>query len=116
MTLNFHYSLVAAILVLFFGKYLNQKIGFLRAYNSPSPVSGGLVVAVLITFLRATTGLEINFSLQQRDYCLIMFFTSLGLSTRVETLRNVRSGAGWCGRRSRRAMAYSAASTALDQR
>ena len=91
MALNFHYSLVAAILVLFLGKLLNRKLAFLREYNIPSPVSGGLTAALLITLLYAITGLELTFSLQQRNTYLIMFFTSLGLSTRVETLRH----GGW---------------------
>jgi glutamate:Na+ symporter, ESS family len=60
MTFNFHYSLVAAILVLFFGKYLNQKSGFLRAYNIPSPVIGDLVIlllgAIVCLFLQNLTG------------------------------------------------------------
>jgi len=91
MELNFHYSLVTAILVLFLGKYLNRKIAFLREYNIPSPVSGGLTVALLIAGLYAATGLELSFALHQRNTYLIMFFTSLGLSTRVETLRH----GGW---------------------
>jgi len=92
MALEFHYSLAAAILVLCFGKYRNQEIAFLREYNIPSPVRGGMVVALLITVLYAISGLEISFSLQQRDNYLIMFFASLGLSTRVETLRSGSRG------------------------
>lgn len=86
MALNPHYSLVAAILVLFLGKFLNEKIAFLREYNIPSPVTGGLTIALSLTALYAATGVEVSFSLHQRDTYMIMFFTSLGLSTQVGTL------------------------------
>jgi ESS family glutamate:Na+ symporter len=86
MQLNPHYSLVAAILVLFLGKFLNQKVTFLREYNIPSPVSGGLTIALALTGLYVATGIEVTFSLHQRDTYMIMFFTTLGLSTRIATL------------------------------
>jgi ESS family glutamate:Na+ symporter len=39
-----------AILVLFLGKTLNQRVPLLRRYNIPEPVSAGLLVC-LVTWL-----------------------------------------------------------------
>ena len=36
-------TVIVAILVLFLGKYLTSKLAFLREYNIPEPVSGGLI-------------------------------------------------------------------------
>ena len=40
-------TVVVAILVLFLGKYLTGKVAFLREYNIPEPVSGGLIASIL---------------------------------------------------------------------
>lgn len=38
---NSYYTLIAATLVLLVGKFLVQKIKFLRDFNIPEPVAGG---------------------------------------------------------------------------
>ena len=79
-------TLIAAILVLFLGKYLTRKVSFLRDYNIPQPVTGGVLASLVvgaIFFLFETT---ISFDLDMRDILLITFFTTIGLSSRVSTL------------------------------
>ena len=79
-------TLIVAILVFFLGKYLNKKVSFLRDYNIPQPVTGGVLASILvgaIFFLFETT---ISFDLNLRDVLLITFFTTIGLSSRVGTL------------------------------
>ena len=46
-------TIIVAILVLFLGKYLTRKIAFLREYNIPEPVSGGLIASILFGALYA---------------------------------------------------------------
>lgn len=75
-----------AILVYFLGVRLNRKIPFLRHYNIPEPVSGGLLVALLALIVYLGFGTEIGFSLQSRDYLLYCFFTAIGLNARFSDL------------------------------
>ncbi|QFT33607.1 sodium/glutamate symporter [Roseibium porphyridii] len=75
-----------AILVYFLGVRLNKKIPFLRHYNIPEPVSGGLLVAMLALIVYLAFGKEIGFSLQSRDYLLFVFFTAIGLNARFTDL------------------------------
>jgi len=75
-----------AILVYFLGVRLNKKIDFLRHYNIPEPVSGGLMVAALALVVYLVFGSEIGFSLQSRDYLLFCFFTAIGLNARFSDL------------------------------
>ena len=49
-TFNAFYTLIAAVIVLLLGRFLVNNIDFLRKYNIPEPVAGGLVAA-LITYL-----------------------------------------------------------------
>jgi ESS family glutamate:Na+ symporter len=79
-------TIIAAILVLFLGKYLNQKIAFLRDNNIPNPVTGGVLVSLLIGIFYLVFDFHFAFDLAQRDTFLVVFFTSIGLSSRVSTL------------------------------
>ena len=44
-------STTTGFLVLFIGKRLNLEIPFLRRFSIPEPVSGGLLVAVLLSLV-----------------------------------------------------------------
>ncbi len=79
-------TVVVAILVLFLGKYLTSKVAFLRDYNIPEPVSGGLIASILFGVAYGVFGLEISFALGLRDALLITFFTTIGLSSKFSTL------------------------------
>ena len=47
-TFNGFYTLISAVIVLLLGRLLVNKIDFLRRYNIPEPVAGGLVAAVVL--------------------------------------------------------------------
>ena len=79
-------TLIAAILVLFTGKWLNTSIPFLREYNIPEPVTGGILASLLFGVFYFIAGTELVFSLADRDTLFLAFFTTLGLSTRAKTL------------------------------
>ena len=57
ITFSAYYTLILAVLVLLLGKFLVQRIRFLRNFNIPEPVAGGLVVATVIYTLHEEIGL-----------------------------------------------------------
>jgi len=79
-------TLIAAILVLFLGRYLNRKISFLTDYNIPQPVTGGVLASLAVGAIFILFDTTISFDLNMRDVLLITFFTTIGLSSRVSTL------------------------------
>ncbi len=79
-------TLIIAILVLFLGKFLNKRVNFLREYNISEPVTGGVVASIVFGALYFLFNAEFVFSLNQRDGLLIVFFTTIGLSSRFSTL------------------------------
>ncbi|HKX55715.1 MAG TPA: sodium/glutamate symporter, partial [Xanthomonadales bacterium] len=79
-------TLIIAILVLFLGKYINQKLSLLNRNNIPDPVTGGVLVSLLLALVYFIADFHFEFALQQRDSLLIIFFTALGLSTRISVL------------------------------
>ncbi len=78
MTLDNHHTLILAILVLFLGRWVNRRIGWLREYGIPEPVTGGLIASAALTLVVVTTGIDIKFDLAARDALLIVFFTTVG--------------------------------------
>ncbi len=80
-------TVTLGILVLFLGKALNRRFRLLREFTIPEPVSGGLLVAVVIALLHLIVGLEINFSLRARDVLLVYFFTTVGMNASFADLR-----------------------------
>ncbi len=79
-------TLVLAILTLFLGKFLNHRIAFLKSYNIPEPVTGGVLASVGFALLYFVTGDDADFDLSNRDVLLIVFFTSVGLNAKFATL------------------------------
>ena len=74
------------ILVYFVGARLNERVPFLRTYNIPEPVTGGILASVAVLLVYVTTGTAIAFELDTRDRVLIYFFTAIGLNARVSDL------------------------------
>ena len=91
LALDGRQTIVIAILVLYFGKLLNAKIGFLREFNIPEPVTGGLIASVVFGLIYAFFDLQFEFALDVRNELLIAFFTTIGLSSRFDTL--IKGGA-----------------------
>jgi ESS family glutamate:Na+ symporter len=86
MELSPRQTIILAIFVLFLGKFLNKKINFFREYNIPEPVTGGVLVSLLLGLVYFMFNFYFEFNLKSRDDLLIVFFTTIGLSSRFSTL------------------------------
>ena len=84
--LDFYGTLVAASLVLLLGRGLVTRVGFLRAYNIPEPVAGGLVVALVLLILRAIE-FEVRFDTSLQAPLMLAFFATIGLSADFASLK-----------------------------
>ncbi|MEB3304621.1 MAG: sodium/glutamate symporter [Cyanobacteriota bacterium] len=80
-------TVTLGILVLFLGKALNRRFALLREYTIPEPVSGGLLVALVMAVLHLAFGLDISFGLRARDLLLVYFFTTVGMNASFADLR-----------------------------
>ncbi|HBK50817.1 MAG TPA: sodium/glutamate symporter [Pseudomonas sp.] len=84
--LDFYGTLVAASLVLLLGRGLVARIGFLRAYNIPEPVAGGLVVALSLLALRSFD-VHVQFDTSLQTPLMLAFFATIGLSADFASLK-----------------------------
>ncbi|WP_223543888.1 sodium/glutamate symporter, partial [Pseudomonas sp. BF-B-28] len=86
LQLDFYGTLVAASLVLLLGRGLVTRVGFLRAYNIPEPVAGGLVVALVLLVLRGFDA-EVRFDTSLQTPLMLAFFATIGLSADFASLK-----------------------------
>ncbi|MDY0273166.1 MAG: sodium/glutamate symporter, partial [Advenella sp.] len=80
-------SFTLAILLLFIGKGLSNRITWLQKYSIPEPVIGGLVCTVMVCMAYYLLDLRISFTLGVRDMLLLYFFAAIGLNTNIQTLK-----------------------------
>ncbi|WP_188733035.1 sodium/glutamate symporter [Oceanobacillus neutriphilus] len=76
-----------ALAVYMLGTFLNNKIPFLNKFCIPAPVVGGLLFALIITFLRGFDILIINLDTSLQDLFMLTFFTTVGLGASFKLLK-----------------------------
>ena len=89
MKLNFdiYSTFLIMIAVLLAGSFLTMKITFLKKYDIPEPVSGGLVFAILILVLTTVFDFKISFNNSLQEPLMLGFFTTLGLNADLKMLK-----------------------------
>src|SRR5690606_30625664 len=80
-------TLTVAILLLFIGKGLMGRYEWLRRFNIPEAVVGGMLCAGVVGALYYLLDVRVQFELGARDMLLLYFFAAIGLGTDVRTLR-----------------------------
>lgn len=84
---DFYFTLVCMVFVLLLGRYIIAKVRFLRDYNIPEPVVGGIVVALFILVFYQTFAIELKFDSSLKDPLMLAFFSSIGLSADFASLK-----------------------------
>lgn len=79
-------TLTLSFIVFFLGAFLTRKVAFLKNYNIPEPVLGGLVAALIVWGFVTILGKQIVFDLSVRDQLLVIFFATIGLNARFSDL------------------------------
>ncbi|WP_254617460.1 sodium/glutamate symporter, partial [Acinetobacter seifertii] len=73
--------------VLLLGRFLVNRIDFLKRYNIPEPVAGGLVAAVVSLLVHTLWGYSVVFSSELQTSFMLVFFASIGLSANFMKLK-----------------------------
>ncbi|MCW1388445.1 sodium/glutamate symporter [Acinetobacter baumannii] len=84
---NGFYTLISAVIVLLLGRFLVNRIDFLKRYNIPEPVAGGLGAAVVSLLVHTFWGYSIVFSSELQTSFMLVFFASIGLSANFMKLK-----------------------------
>lgn len=86
ITLDNVATLVVAILVLFMGSYVTNRVAFLQKYNIPTPVTGGVIISIVITILHSLGYLDIYVTPDLGNVLLLAFYVTIGLSAKFRLL------------------------------
>ncbi|WP_413560350.1 sodium/glutamate symporter [Bdellovibrio sp. HCB209] len=80
-------TVAIAALVVYFGRFLKSKFHFIDRYNLPSPVMGGFIVAIIISFLKSQDILVLQFDKAFESTLMIAFFAAVGYSASFRLLK-----------------------------
>lgn len=87
LTFSSYYTLFFATIVLLLGRWMNQHLRWLREFNIPEPVAGGLVAATVLFTLHHQWGYTFHFSAEMQTAFMLVFFSSIGLGASFSKLR-----------------------------
>lgn len=87
MKLDFYATLASMVAVLLIGRFVLKRVKFLRDYNIPEPVVGGLLIAICITIAYKGFGLQIEFDRSLQGPLMLAFFASIGLNADFASLK-----------------------------
>lgn len=86
-SLDFYSTLVAMVAVLLLGRFLLTRIKFLRDFDLPEPVVGGVFVCIAIFIGYKYFSVHITFDEALKDPLMLAFFSSIGLSADFSSLK-----------------------------
>ena len=86
------WTLILAVLAIRLGILTHRVLPRLREWNIPPAITGGLLIATLVTAAREAFGIEILFADGIRQTLLLVFFVGVGLSAKFSAL--FRGGLG----------------------
>lgn len=79
-------TMAMALIILFLGYFLNNKIKFLKQNNIPEPVVGGIVFAFMNWLIFSVFNISIIFDMSLKSPLMLTFFTTVGLGASFKLL------------------------------
>jgi glutamate:Na+ symporter, ESS family len=80
-------TIILALVALMVGRWISTRLKVLRRLSVPVPVIGGVLAALVLAGLRAVAGIEVSVATSFRDILLLIFFTTIGLSAKLSSLK-----------------------------
>ena len=87
ITLNMYQTAAIAMLLYVVGRFLTNRVEFLRTCCIPAPVVGGLIFAIAHLGLRMAGVVQFTFDSNVKDFFMTLFFTSVGYTACFRLLK-----------------------------
>lgn len=78
--------IIIAIVVLWIGSILTRRISVLEKYSIPMAVTGGIICSIVVAIIAVAADVKVGFDLRLRDFLLLVFFSTIGLSAKLSRL------------------------------
>ena len=75
------------VVALLLGLLFTRRIPFLKRFCIPAPVSGGLMISLLLLVLHSATGMAFSFDGTVKEITMMLFFTSVGFQSNLRVLK-----------------------------
>lgn len=80
-------TILAAVLVLLLGRFVQKKVTLFNNFFIPAPVIGGFIVSLILSILGHFEIMTVLFDNTLQNMLLITFFTTVGFSASITLLR-----------------------------
>ena len=87
IALNMYQTAAIAMMLFVLGRFLTNRIEFLRKCCIPAPVVGGLIFAIVHLCLYLAGVVEFTFDSNVKDFFMTLFFTSVGYTACFRLLK-----------------------------
>ena len=87
IALNMYQTAAIAMMLFVLGRFLTNRVEFLRKCCIPAPVVGGLIFALTHLALRMAGVVEFTFDSNVKDFFMTLFFTSVGYTACFRLLK-----------------------------
>ena len=84
---NMYQTLAIAVVMVFIGILLSNKINFLAKFCIPASVIGGLLFAIFTCICYGCGIVEFSFDDTLKEVCMVFFFTSVGFQANMKVLK-----------------------------
>ncbi|MBU3073997.1 sodium/glutamate symporter [Clostridium estertheticum] len=81
-----------AVVILFIGQQIKNKLAFLDRYCIPAPVIGGLIFAIITLILKMSNLLIFDMDITLQKLFMTVFFTTIGLTASLKLLKKGGKG------------------------
>ncbi len=88
IALNMYQTAAIAMMLFVLGRFLTNRVEFLRKCCIPAPVVGGLIFAIVHLCLYMGGIVEFTFDSNVKDFFMTLFFTSVGYTACFRLLKN----------------------------
>ena len=85
---NMIQTLAMAVVTYYLGVWIRSKVNLLERLSIPSPVIGGMILAVILSILQAYEILVVQFDSTLQTLLMLAFFTTIGLMASLKVVKH----------------------------
>lgn len=87
LNINMIQSLALAVVTYYLGVWVKSKVAILERLSMPSPVVGGMILAIILSLLQGLGILLVHFDSTLQTLLMLAFFTTIGMMASIKVVK-----------------------------
>lgn len=87
LNINMIQSLALAVVTYYLGVWVKSKVAILERLSMPSPVVGGMILAIILSILQGAGILLVHFDSTLQTLLMLAFFTTIGMMASIKVVK-----------------------------